>query len=66
MKFEKIQIKLSKADQIKTLKKAQREAELTDPGISLVEKVQPSKKEYKRRPKHKKDAWLDDDLLDEA
>jgi len=61
MKFEKIQIKLSKADQIKALKKAQREAELADPGISLVEKVQPSKKEYKRRPKHKKDDWLEEE-----
>ncbi|MCX6798356.1 MAG: hypothetical protein NTX66_04065 [Candidatus Falkowbacteria bacterium] len=59
MKFERIQLKLSDEDKVKALKKAQREAELASPGISRVEKVQPSSKEYKRRGKHKGE-WLED------
>lgn len=49
----KIIIKINKDDKIKALKRARRELSLKNPGISLLEKIQPGKKEYKRRPKHK-------------
>jgi len=55
MKIKKINFKLSEADKLKALKKAQREVALKNESLNLIEKIQPSGKDYKRRFKHKRD-----------
>ena len=53
MSLKKTLIKLSTADKIKVIKRVRRDEALNLPRRSLVEKVLPRKKAYRRLPKHK-------------